>query len=362
MIWSLSETLTFIRPYVPDRLISPLALAHAQTVAERLPDAFTAHYFECRLASSATQVDFSTCVLARNGGRELLLAHDPTTAVNNRLLDHSLWRGVRRFVRDWVSPTSPLYDRSPLIWLEFDALNEPLLDVPLPGFNLCLDPGYIEQCPPPKSTPAFTSQCEQALVESTFANLLGHPIPQAAKENLSRCFDRLPTGGQILYVSAMLSRQPATLKLNGLIRKADLLAYLAAIGWPGSVAALQNILMTYGSAVAKIRFDLTVGPTMSPRIGIEFFSKGLPQSTAERHRLLDQLVENGLCPAEKREALLTWAGFSRELYHQHRWPTRLSRSWYIKLVYNADQSLEAKAYLGFTPAHSSPFTFARTVR
>jgi hypothetical protein len=354
MICSLRETLTLIRPYVPNRLIPSPALAHVQTVAEGLPDdAFRAHYFECRLGAAASQVDFSTCILARDGGRERLLDHNLACQANDSRTDHG-WRGINAFVRDWADPHGLLYRRLPLVWLEFDAVNEPLPDLPLPGVNLCVEPTYLERRPCTQEH-AVANRPDLLSIEFALEGLLGQPLSDVVQENLRNAFTHLPGGGQIFYLSAMLPREPATVKVNGIIPTDQLLPYLAAIGWRGSTDEVQHLLETFCPAPAWVRFDLTVGPVLSPRLGIEFFSKGLPQSTAMRHRLLDQLVTMGICTDDKRGALLTWAGCSRERYSGQPRPMGLYRSWYIKVVYNTGCPLEAKAYLGFTPGVISPF-------
>jgi hypothetical protein len=348
MIWPLSETVQFIEPYLPAQLVSAKAFSNVQTIANLLPDAMSAHYFETRLAASGIQVDFSTCVMGGKGGREIL--------ANCILLETPEWRRIRAFFKYWAEPTSPLYDQVPLMWLEFDKVDETLPKAPLPCVNICLDPEYLEGRMHSQYSNHANTRNYQPFIETALELLLGEPVPPQTRQNLMNCFDLLPPGGQIIYVSAMLPRQPPTLKLNGFAPKSRFLEYLIQIGWTGSITEVEKILETFCAFTDKIRFDLTVGCTISSRVGFEFFSKGYSPSNSQRQLLLNQFVDRGLCKPEKRNALLAWPGFSGEKFSCQSWPTRLDRFWYTKIVYQPNHPLEAKGYLGFTPNFFSPFS------
>lgn len=351
MIWPLSETLTYIKPYLPGHLVFPPTFAHLQALAALLPKAMSAHYFETRLAADAPQVDFSTCIAAAQGGRAILTGLKGAIGLPSTLLENPLWRRTHDFFNYWADPASPLYEQAPLVWLEFDQVDGLIPDIPLPCVNVCVDPEYLKQ----HGSNRPHKQCYQTFIETTLELLLGQPLPAQICQNLISCFNLLPVGGKIIYVSAMLPRQPATLKLNGFIPKDQLLNYLNQIGWPGSVVEIRKIVAAYCASLENLRVDLTVGDHISSRIGLEFFSKGSTQPEVERQLLLNKFVENGLCSPEKREALLSWSGYSSEVFRNQAWTTKLNRTWYTKLVYQADQPLEAKGYLGFMPTFFAPF-------
>ena len=153
-------------------------------------------------------------------------------------------------------------------------------------------------------------------------------------------------------MSAMLSRQPAALKVFGSIPKNQLPEYLTHIGWTGSIPELETVLTTFCAPIDSIQIDLTVGNMISPRLGIEFFSDTSSQKDPGRHLLLNQFVESGLCTPEKRDILFAWPGDSREVFSGQSWPSRLIRWLDLKLVYLPNQPLEAKGYLGFSPRFS----------
>lgn len=342
MIWPLSETLNFIQPYLPRPLVAAETLAQVKAIAQLLPEAISAHYLECRLGAAATSVDFAACVIAARGGREIFTS-SPWPQI---LRDDPLWSRVYNLFKDWADPTSLLYNQIPLVWLGFDDTDKIMPLVPLPCLSLCLDPDYLTDKPSPKQP---DTRLYQQITETAFERLLGHPLQPQTRHNLANCFDLLPPGGQICYISVMLARHPPALKLNGLIPKDKLLDYLTQLGWSGSIIELEQILTRYCGFLDRIRFDLTIGPTISPRLGFEFFSKGSPISQAQQQLLVNQLITDGLGTPEKGQALLAWSGLSSELFSRHSRPTRLSRSWYVKIVYQPDHPLEAKGYLGFTP-------------
>ena len=355
MIWPLTETLERVKPYVPHRLVTPQTFDHIQTLASLLPEAMSAYYIECRLAAGSTQVDFSTCVLASKGGREILAGPRPAADLPSVMLQNGVWRRVREFLADWASPDSPLYKQIPFIWLEFDGVNESQA-APLPCLNFCLDPGYLDRRNGPGNFYHPNTQRFQPFAEIALAQALGHSIEPRTRQNLVNCFDQLPEGGRIIYMAVMIPRQPAALKINVVLPQDRLLGYLTRVGWTGEVAGLKKVLTTFCDPFNEIRFDLTVGSTIWPRIGLEFFA----HTAADVHRqlFLEQLVAAGLCAPEKQAALLSWPGSSSEIYSRQSHPTRLSRSWYVKLVYQGGDQLEAKGYLGFAPSFFSLFALA----
>ena len=101
--------------------------------------------------------------------------------------------------------------------------------------------------------------------------------------------------------------------------------------------------------------DLSIGENVLPRIGIAFAQQqiaNLPEPDPTRRDLLDLLVREGLCTSEKREALISWPGSFCTLFPGERWPGRFRKWLDIKLVYQPNQALEAKAYLRFMPYFS----------
>lgn len=353
MAWPLSETLKFIEPYFSDQLISPQVFPHLKAITNFLPDAMFSFYLECRLAANTTQVDFLTSAISKDG-REILAWYNLKEDLPDTFLQDPLWNRVRDFLGYWTVSTSPLSEQIPMIWLEFDQIDQILPKVPLPCLMFCVDPDYLERRGQLSLSNRINPQKYQLVTEAACEILLGYPLSSEIKQILSACIELLPVGGQIIHISAMLPRQPMALKIYVSVPKGRLLEYLTQIGWIGSIGEVKSILNEFCTAKDDIRVDLTVGPTITPNIGIVFSEVQVDgrRSGLGPQNLLDQCVANGLCTPEKREALLAWPGSSRELYIHERWPTRLSRWLDIKVVYQLNRPLEAKGYLGFMPHFS----------
>jgi hypothetical protein len=324
-------------------------------MSQWLPNAMSAYYLECRLAANAAQVDFATCVIAAEGGRRLLAGQWASAEGAGALWPQPHWQPIRNLFGCWANPTSLLFEHVPLIWLGFDNIAARYLETPLPCLSICLDPEHLVNLSAPRPV-QFQAQQFLQCAETISTILLGQALPAQTRQQILASVALLPAAGKISYLSVMLGRQPQALKINGSIPKDKLSEYLTQLGWSGSLPELKRVVTSYGSFDERIRFDLTVSDTILPRLGFEIFARGSPQSALQQHHLVGLLITQGLCTPEKGEALLNWPGFSSESYRQQSWPTRLSRSWYAKIIYQPDQLLEAKCYLGFRPSFFSPFT------
>ena len=59
---------------------------------------------------------------------------------------------------------------------------------------------------------------------------------------------------------------------------------------------------------------------MLPRVGMEGSFSRLPRREPRWRELLDRLVARGLCPPEKRDALLAWPGYDTFWSASGAWP------------------------------------------
>jgi hypothetical protein len=358
MLWPLDETLKLIKPHVPYQLVSFKVFSWVKGITTRLPKAASSYYWECRLAAGATQVDFLACVAASDGGREVLAGQGTGAGLPDVLLENPLWDPAHDFFRQWAEPTSVLHEAIPLIWLEFDQVDGPVPEVPLPSFSFCLDPLYADRRSWSQHINSLNMQERRKVAERGVHLFFGSPLSPQSQQALFACFDSLPPSGQIIHLSAMVARQPAVVKMYGSIPKDQLLTYLTRIGWPGSIPELTDILTTFCTPETvdnNMFIDLTVGETVMPKLGLAFSQlqiENLPHRDPTRQILLDQCVQTGLCTPEKRDALLTWPGSFRATFRHEQWPTRFRKWLDVKIIYQPNQPLEAKGYLGFMPYFS----------
>jgi hypothetical protein len=139
--------------------------------------------------------------------------------------------------------------------------------------------------------------------------------------------------------------------------------YLAGVGWPCNEADVLGVLEPIASLVDHVYLDIDVGETVHRKIGLECYFDGNKQPRTEPRWgiFLDSLVRDGLCTAEKRDALLVYPGYVDENAEGIPWPRALRRASHLlggrslstfirtlhhgKVVYQPGEGLEAKAYL-----------------
>lgn len=346
--------LRVVAPYISHQLVTPEAFSQIQTVARMLPPLSEA-LLECRLGANSSTVDFSVLVTASDGSREILAGLNPTVTMPDVILTNHVWRRIRDFCLHWHEPNSLLSKNIDSIWLEFDVDGQ-LSKVPIPSFFLCLK--HLQE-------ESYSTKAQTEMVEIALNLLNGTELSPQIKQNLALCSDSLPVGSQILYIGAMLSRKLEAVRVNVTgIPQEKLSAYLTEIGWKYSVSELKEIIHILSGFSDIIILNFDVGNVVFPKIGIECeLIKKDPRIEPRWQLFLDYLVEKGLCTPEKRDAFLSWCGYSQEKSHPELWPSNLSkvssffgargssvffrRLNHIKIVYQPGSSLEAKGYLSF---------------
>ena len=108
---------------LPKALVPPKAARRLVEMAKGLP-VFHAGAIECRLGPDGGGKGADLSVSAFRDAPAL-----PAVIADDRLSSPG-WLRVRRFLRDWLEPESPLAGRAGNIWLEFDAGS---MGAPAPG-------------------------------------------------------------------------------------------------------------------------------------------------------------------------------------------------------------------------------------
>ncbi|UQA57517.1 hypothetical protein [Polyangium aurulentum] len=230
-----------------------------------------------------------------------------------------------------------------MMWLELDS-DELTRGRLMPSVLLCVDPSLLQGAGSLDAVGHRFDDCAPSL-QAALSALSSEPLAPEARADLQRCFEALPAGGRIVHIGFMVTRHPTVLKLFAAMDKEQVLGYLDAIRWPGSLAEAASLIDTFGAGPDTFRVDLTIGAGLLPRLGLEFASRR--GADPERRALIDRCVEQGLCTPEKREALLSWSGSTREVIPGYARPVRLSRWLDLKIVHRPPEPREAKAYLGF---------------
>jgi hypothetical protein len=168
----------------------------------------------------------------------------------------------------------------------------------------------------------------------------------------------------VFQVGLMLSRGAEAVRLCITLRSVErIVEYLAKMGWPGDVADLRGVLEPMARLGDHVYLDIDVGETVHHKIGLKCHFDGNKQPRIEPRWgiFLDSLAWDGLCTADKRDALLAYPGYVEENAEGLPWPAALRRAsqllcgrslsmfirslHYVKIVYQPGEGLEAKAYL-----------------
>lgn len=314
MIFSLKDCLLPVAHGLSNDLVSTKHLAVIYTLAELFPP-LSGVILECRLSASESRVDLAVFI------------PNPRIKLPAPIPNHPVWRCFQDICQDWADANSDLHQMVNAILLEFDVDGQPS-KVPI----LCIFLNLEE-----------AAGCQaQSLLEMAI-KLLDSQVPPHLDSNLQLCVGALPAGAKITWIGAMLSRNSETVRLiaSG-ISPVELPAYLAQVGWAGSVKELEGIIDNLSGWVDNIDLSFDVGDSIPARIGLECYVANAHQKEPRWQLFLSHLVTSGLCAPAKRNALLAWQGYDLQGLSIF---CRLTV--YIKIVCQQGIPLEAKAYLGF---------------
>ncbi len=311
-----------IRPHLAESLVDHPALERLRPIARSLPgDALAV--LEVSLASGTAVADFSvrlaTPAQAESLPEAILLPHQ------------------RTFLRRWSQQPSGFASVSS-VWLEFD-LDRDLEGLPAPIICTRLRSGFELDW----------------LVDELFPALHGQSMSRSQDRLIRHCLAELPSGLTVLYAFSLRPRPGDAVRLELFGRDlATMIDYLGRLGSPGAAQRVEDLshLVEDGERF-HLSFDLAA--EVAPRIGIECGFERQPRREPRWAGLFDRLVENGLCVATKRDAVLRWPGYDSLWTATDRWPEDASPAdgycvrglSHIKLVSGSSRGVEAKAYMVF---------------
>jgi len=342
---TLADTLQVLAPRLPAALAPVAAYASTQAAAARLPAALTEWaYLECRLGGHPAPPDL--IVEVRAGARGLLTGDDPGPGLAPALAANPVWERVAALARRWADPRSPLHTALYCLWLEFDVSAHPHGAPPLPGVFA----GFT-----PAAARAGTPARRAALAAEALEVLAGGPLDAARRATLVEAHRCLPAGASMYYVGILLPRGTDVLRLcPGDVAARDLPAYLGAVGWPGDVDALGQLLRDAGRtrrgafAPDPALLHLDLGAQVLPRLGLEmvFDRRAQTRGVLAEGAFMRWLVRHGLCTAPEAAALAGFPGCGIERLPHQLWRSMVMRRVnHVKLVIDGAGPPRAKAYL-----------------
>lgn len=323
------DVLEAVTPYIAADLISPDHLVYLKTIADQLSGQLTNYFgFECRLGEEAPLADILFCV------RQLM--YQPTVLAGQMpgipaqwTENEPVWQQLREFGKNWSSPASLLFRKVQDIWLEFDVAGSP---EPVPIPSLFFGSKIIHS--------GFPTKYHSWISRDAVQHLTGRPLSDTLNQTLLRCIDTLPRDALLFQMGAMLSREPAFVRICiSRLGLNDVLPYLEAIGWDGDKAPLTNLLNELTPYLDTITVDLDLLENgIGPKIGLECAPKN-EKVIDSWFTFLDYLVAQELCLPNKRDGLIAFAAPSKQADNIVR------GLHHIKLVTQAGKPTKAKAYL-----------------
>lgn len=336
-------------------LISERQLIRIRDYANQVPGQVSAFFgFECHLGIGEASADLLFCSTQLEGHSKVLAGQHKKVALPDAFFELPAWRKVQEFCVKWEDPASSIHQKLFNIWLEFDiAKSEPPYS-----------PSIFFGTQPPES---LTSRDEGHLV---ILEALEQLVPEALEGTramtLNSVLKHLPDSAYIFQVGAMLARNvPAIRICLRDLPPVDIVPTLSNMGWNGSSVELEELVRELAPISDRIDVDLDVGETIGTKIGLEC-SFGKDESSFRRMgTFTNYMVDKELTNREKAQALMDFNGLVHQDSAPDKWSPHLLNMaaisgpgvanhiscWlhHVKLVFEADTPLSAKAYLAVAP-------------
>ncbi|MCW5892043.1 MAG: hypothetical protein KIT14_16080 [bacterium] len=303
---------------------SPWAVPEVEPAwAHRQADALG---FEVRLTAGDDRLDVAFLVSASAACRE---SWTGLSAVDGGLAD---------FFTAWADPASVLHAHVGQAWLEFDQRRDGRWPGP-PFVTFALDAGLA-----PGAGPRSHARLGD-LVKAGLTALVG-PGGRDVVPSIRAAVGMLPDGGRLAHLAAMPHRGSSGARAVFAVPGESVPGFLRRLGWPGDAAVIEQALGEAWPESDRVSLNLDFLPAVGPRVGVELFRPTAPLDDPAWTPLLSMLERRGLCAPAKRAVLAAWPARHPQ---DARRGGRLERYVLVKLVFDPQRLIEAKAYLSAAP-------------
>lgn len=343
-------------PYLSKKLVSSKNFSDIEVISQIFPSFLTSFLgFECHLGDKNPRADWAFAISGVGPDRQVFTQLLSEGNFPEALLKTSEWKRISDFAKVWADNDSDLTDKIQCFWLEFD-IPEEQDGMPIPSvfFGPTKEYTYLQE----KNISEF-----KWLTETAIPLLKGKEVPLQVKQKINDCLLNMPENTSLFQIGTMLSRENQMVRLHvNKIKPGQIIPYLKQIGYNEIDDDLETLIEEIKDKADRfvLSFDVTENG-IGPRIGIELsYSSDLFQEEKRWDNLLDYLVEKGICLKEKREALLNYTGaeenqdFSgavlKPVSTSADYLDKINKSTivryinHVKIVYNPNKKLEAKAY------------------
>jgi hypothetical protein len=348
--------LSVVEPFISEDLISSQNLFNMRKLGSSFSGSITSFFgFESHLSSSKAQADYLFAVSSMGGEREALATLIKEKTLPKEFIDKPEWQNTSNFVLEWTNRDSILYQNVLGMWFEFDMV-ENSSKTPIPCIFLHTIPLHI------------TSEDEKEqlrwLTKQALPLVAGKNLPEKIEQNIIQAIQKLPPNALVMDAGVMLSRPTAGIRLIvARIRPDQIIPYLKTMGWSED-DQLSKLVKDLEAQVSRLVLHITITEEgIDKKIGLECsFAPDRYHLETRWQSFLNYLVERGLCLVEKKEALLEFIGVEQEDAQRdfdpavYRPTVKMEGNEFssvlvryishIKLVYEQDRPVSAKAYPG----------------
>jgi len=351
-----SSHLKKAEPYLSKKLVSSKNFSDIQLISQIFPSFLTSFLgFECHLGDKKPRADWAFAISGVGPDRQVFTQLLSDGNFPEVLLKTPEWRRISNFAKEWADNNSNLNDKIQCFWLEFDMPDEQN-GVPIP--SVFFGPTKKHTYSKGKNISDF-----KWLTETAIPLLKGQEVPKEVKQKINESLSKMPEETSLFQIGTMLSRENQMVRLHiNKIKPEQIIPYLKQIGYEEKDDGLEILIDEIKDKADRFVLSFDVKENgIGPRIGIELsYSSDLFQEEKRWDNLLDYLVEKGICLEEKREALLNYTGAeenhdfsgavlkpvstSADYLDKINKSTMVRYINHVKIVYNPNKKLEAKAY------------------
>jgi len=293
--------------------------------------------FETRLGNPEASCDFFMQIRKDTEGPGIIAGKSQVARLSAALLNNPFWQKISDFFSAWTDVSSLLNDRIESIWLEFDCMDSSYNPIPNIFFKIT------------SKNESRESQWIHMLeiLDEIYQILFGIKFPAGLGRSLKRCIKAIPPNGRVCNVGFMIPRKTEAVRfiLAGL-GEDSLIEYLNDIRWPGDTDVIRKMIQRYASKFDYAVFNLHIGKTVLPFLGMEMYLKELsqPQWDPRWSEIFDFLEAENLLLRDKREGLTSYTCKNTVSYF---FPVHYFNGInHLKLVYKPGMPLECKGYFG----------------
>jgi hypothetical protein len=349
--------LSLVESSISQDFISSKNFTEMQNLASCFPSSITSFFgFESHLNSLKAHADYLFAVSSMRGEREALAKLIREKILPREFVDEPEWQNTCNFVLEWANRDSILYHHVLGMWFEFDMV-EDSTQTPIPCIFLHTVPLRI--------TSDEDKEKISWLTKKALPLVTGKEIPEKIEQHLFQAIQQLPKNALVMDAGVMLSRPTSGVRLIiAKIHPDQIIPYLTTIGWSEEDEQLPILLKDLEHQVSRIVLHITITENgIDKKIGLECsFAPDKYHLETRWKSFFNYLVKKGLCLPEKKDALFQFIGVEQE-DGQRNFDTAIFRPTvkiehddfssalvryisHIKLVYEPDHELYAKAYPG----------------